>query len=136
MNPKIAQKIIIEEIIRVVELSALDKAEDIAQQAHIGQKRRVSPRKPYIIHPKRVQLLAKSLGYELEIQVIAILHDVLEDAENKEDFENLIKSKFGPEVYSTVKLLSHDKNVPYDVYLKKLAASRFSITKRAFKVKM
>ena len=136
MNADTTQKILIEEIIRIVELTALEKAEDIAQMAHIGQRRKGEKKKPYIIHPKRVQLLAKSFGYGLDIQVIAILHDVIEDAENPEYYENLIKLKFGADVYSTVKLLSHDKNIPYDVYLKKLAASQFVITKRAFKVKM
>jgi len=136
MNEKIAQKILIEEIIRIVELSTLDKAEDIAQQAHLGQKRKGGKKSPYIIHPKRVQLLARALNYGLDVQVVAILHDVIEDAENTEYYENLIKSSFGKDIYSTIKLLSHDKNVQYDEYLKKLASARFEITKRAFKVKM
>ena len=136
MNVNIAQKILIEEIIRIVELSALDTAEDIAQQAHLDQKRKGGKKLPYIIHPKRVQLLAKALGYGLDIQIIAILHDVIEDSDNKEYYENLIKSKFGNEIYSVVKLLSHDKQMPYEIYLLKLAKSQFKITKRAFKVKM
>ena len=128
------KEILIEYIIRLVELSALDKAEDIAQMAHLNRSRMTGD--PYMIHPKRVQLLAKSLGYALDIQIIAILHDVIEDAKNKEYYEDLIKQKFGNEVYTIIKLLSHDKNTSYEIYLKKLAKSHFKIAEKAFKVKM
>lgn len=125
---------IIDELMCIVELSAIDKAEDVAQLAHL-QQNRISG-KPYIIHPKRVQLLAKKLGYGIDVQIIAILHDVLEEVENKKYYENLITSKFGKEIFSAIKLLSHDNNVEYNVYLEKLARTPFNIAKIAFKVKM
>ena len=85
-----AKQIIIEEFVKLFELSVLDKAEDIALQAHLQQYRKGS-NKPYYIHPKRVQLLAKSLHYGLDVQIVALLHDVIEDAKNPKYFHDMIK---------------------------------------------
>lgn len=130
-----AKEIIIEEFVRLVELSVLDKAEDIALQAHSQQYRKVG-KKPYYIHPKRVQLLAKSLHYGLDVQIVALLHDVIEDAKNPQYYHDMIKSKFGNEILNAILLLSHDKDVPYMDYLQKLVKSSSPIAKLAFKVKM
>lgn len=130
-----AKEIIIEEFVRLVELSTLNKAEDIALQAHLQQYRKVG-KKPYYIHPKRVQLLAKSLHYGLDAQIVALLHDVIEDAKNPKYYHDMIKSKFGSQILNAILLLSHDKDVPYAKYLQKLAKSSSSIAKLAFKVKM
>lgn len=131
-----AKKIIIEEFVKLIELSVLDKAEDIAQQAHTQQYRKGVGKKPYIIHPKRVQLLAKSLHYGLDVQIVALLHDVIEDAKNPKYYHDMIKSKFGSEILNAILLLSHGKDVPYLDYLQKLAKSSSPIAKLAFKVKM
>ena len=131
-----AKEIIIEEFVRIVELSILDKAEDIAQQAHLQQYRKGGGKKPYIIHPKRVQLLAKALQYGLDVQIVALLHDVIEDAKNPKYYHDIIKSKFGSEILNAILLLSHDKDVPYHKYLEELAKSKTSVAQLAFKVKM
>lgn len=136
MEYKKAKKIIIEEIYRLYELNMLDTAEDIAQFAHLRQKRKREGQKPYIIHPKRVQLLAKALGYDVKIQVICLLHDAIEDSKNPEYYINLIKNKFGIEVLNAVLLLTHDKDVPYNDYLEKLASGKGKISQNAFKVKI
>ncbi len=130
------EKIIIEEFIRIIELSIIDKAEDIAQQAHLQQYRKRGGKKPYIIHPKRVQLLAKSLHYGIDVQIVSLLHDVIEDANNPDYYYNLIKSKFGIEILNAILLLSHDKDVPYSIYLERLVKSKTPEAELAFRVKM
>ena len=119
----------------ISELSKIDKAEDIAQQAHLRQYRKIS-KQPYIIHPKRVQLLAKSLNYGLDEQIVALLHDVIEDAKNPKYYYDLINSKFDKNILNALILLSHDKNVPYEKYLRKLIDSDSKSAKLAFRVKM
>lgn len=121
--------------IKLSELSFVDKAEDIAQLAHIGQTRRTN-NIPYIIHPKRIQLLAKELKYGTDAQIVSLLHDVIENSKNPNSYKQLILSKFGDKIYNAIILLSHDKSVPYNSYLEKLAMSSSDSAKLAFKVKM
>lgn len=102
------------------ELSLIDKAKDVAQQAHMGQTRRVS-KQPYIIHPFRVFQTLVSMGFNKDIQLVGLLHDVYEDAKNKKYTEDVIKSKFGNTIWIFVKLLSHDNTVDYNSYVLTLA---------------
>lgn len=113
----------------------ISKAEDFAQQIHLNQKRKVS-KDPYIIHPKRVQLLAKKLGLDKELQIVALLHDVLEDGDNVERLSKFISQNFGPTVLAIVKLLTHDKSTPYNKYLLTLATYNSNLAKKAFSIKM
>lgn len=53
----------------------LDRATEIAVQAHRGQKDRAGA--PYILHPLRVMLAAR----EGDERVVAVLHDVVEDSD-------------------------------------------------------
>ena len=133
---KKAKQIIAEEFVKLLELSILDKAEDVAIQAHEKQYRKGPDKNPYYIHPKRVQLLAKSLHYGLDVQIVSLLHDVIEDAANKQYFYDMIKTKFGSHILNAILLLSHDRNTEYSHYLEKLAASKTEVAKLAFKVKM
>ena len=133
---KKATQIILEEFVKLFELSILDKADDVALQAHDKQYRKGTGKKPYYIHPKRVQILAKALHYGLDTQIVALLHDVIEDADNKQYFYNIIKDKFGPDILNAILLLSHDKNTEYSIYLEKLAHSTTNVAKLAFRVKM
>jgi len=116
------------------ELNLVDKAEDLAQHVHLGQKRRGGD--PYIVHPKRVQLLAKELGYGKEIQISALLHDSVEDAKNKEAVKSYILSLFGQEVLNIIMLLTHEKNMDYNAYLFQLVQSSSKSASKAFQVKL
>lgn len=102
------------------ELSKIDKAIDLAQEIHAGQYRKVS-KLPYIVHPFRVYQRAKSMGLSSDVQIISILHDVYEDAGNKEYVKQKIKSLFGDIILKYVLLLSHDKEIEYNKYLLTLA---------------
>lgn len=80
----------------------------MAKKAHKGQKRDEGT--DYITHPVAV---SKRLKNPDEI-IIALLHDTLEDTNiTYQD----IKKDFGKAIADKVKLLTHEKNVPYADYL-------------------
>jgi (p)ppGpp synthase/HD superfamily hydrolase len=62
----------------------LEKAIDLAVRAHSGQIDKAG--QPYILHPLRVMLKLKGL----EEQIVAVLHDVLEDC--AADFQNEVRT--------------------------------------------
>lgn len=85
------------------------KAMKIAYEAHQGQYDNANV--PYIFHPTH---LAEQMDDEISCTV-ALLHDVVEDTDVT--FEDLEK-EFPEEVISVLKLLTHDKDVPYMDYVK------------------
>ncbi len=87
------------------------KAINIAYNAHMGQYDKFGI--PYIFHPMH---LAESMETQDEC-IVAILHDVVEDT--NVTFEQLEKD-FSNTVIEALKLLTHDKSVPYDEYIIKL----------------
>lgn len=84
------------------------KAINIAYNAHMGQKDKFGI--PYIFHPAH---LAELMDTEDEC-IVAILHDVVEDTDVT--FEELEK-EFSKEAIDALKLLTHDKKVPYEKYI-------------------
>ena len=84
------------------------KAINIAYNAHMGQIDKFGI--PYIFHPMH---LAEQMDTEEEC-IVAILHDVVEDT--KITFNQLEKD-FSGRVIEALKLLTHDKSVPYDDYI-------------------
>ncbi|HPM21445.1 MAG TPA: HD domain-containing protein [Thermotogota bacterium] len=113
------------------EISLVDIAKDIAMSVHAGQYRK-SSNAPYYIHPFRTYQIAKEMGLNKDQQILALLHDTYEDGKNKDKILNAIKSKFGDKMVALVKLLSHEKDTDYQIYLYKLA--KLSLT--AFEVKL
>lgn len=89
----------------------IKKAINIAYNAHMGQVDKSGT--PYIFHPIH---LAETMNTEDEC-IVAILHDVVEDTDVT--FEQL-DGEFSNEVIEALKLLTHDKNVPYDEYIKQI----------------
>ena len=67
----------------------------------------------YIYHPIH---LAEQMDTETEC-IVALLHDVVEDT--NVTFDELEKN-FSPEVIEGLKLLTHDKNVDYLEYVRKI----------------
>jgi len=103
----------------IQELSAIDRAQDIALLTHSGQVRKSG--QPYFIHPYRVYQRAKSLGLSKDVQIVSLLHDVYEDAKNKDYVQKEIERQFGKVIMQFVLLLSHDKSVDYNSYVLRLA---------------
>lgn len=70
---------------------------------------------PYVFHPFH---LAEQMDSEIAT-VCALLHDVIEDTEY--DFDDLLTMGFPQEAIDVLTLLTHDENVPYMDYVKKIA---------------
>jgi (p)ppGpp synthase/HD superfamily hydrolase len=73
------------------------KVLDFARQAHAGQKRKYLD-KPYITHPIEVSKIVERDGGDLNMQLAALLHDVLEDTSvSWEELRRFLHSNFGVE---------------------------------------
>lgn len=90
------------------------KAFNIMFKAHKGQKDKGG--KAYFLHPLRVSLNIK----DKRAKVIGLLHDVIEDSDKYElsDFTFLDE-----EQVEALKILTHDKSVPYFDYIDKIKAN-------------
>ena len=72
---------------------------------------------PYVYHPLHV---AENLPDEITTTV-ALLHDVVEDTDTT--FEDLKNEGFPDVVVDTLRLLTHDPNVDYFEYIKKIGTN-------------
>ena len=75
---------------------------------------------PYVFHPFH---LAEQMTDE-STTVVALLHDVVEDAATT--FEDLEKQGFSDEIINALKLLTHDKGVPYMDYVAEIKTNRIA----------
>lgn len=66
---------------------------------------------PYVFHPIH---LAEQMDDEASV-CVALLHDVVEDSSMT--FDALSEEGFGEEIISALRLLTHDKSVPYMDYV-------------------
>ncbi len=90
----------------------LEKAIKIAVKCHKGQKDKGG--KPYILHPLHVM---NNVSSEDE-KIVAILHDVIEDANYP--IEDLKKEGFKDQIIEALVYLTHDKKVDYFAYIEKI----------------
>ena len=72
---------------------------------------------PYVFHPF---YLATKLDGENET-CVALLHDVIEDHGDKYSFEYLENEGFNKEIIDALKLLTHNKEIPYMDYIANIA---------------
>ncbi len=72
---------------------------------------------PYVFHPFH---LAEQMSDEIST-ICALLHDVVEDTEY--DFDDIYKMGFPQEVIDVLRLLTHDDNVPYMEYVRKISTN-------------
>src|ERR671920_578905 len=75
------------------DLGLLQRAYDVAEAAHAGQKRKSGD--PYITHPLAVATILAGLGMDTTTLVAALLHDTVEDT--GQTLESITEA-FGPEV--------------------------------------
>jgi HD domain-containing protein len=90
-------------------MATIEKALQIAAQAHEGQKDKEGL--PYILHPLRV--MSRVEGEEA--QIVAILHDVVEDT--KVTLDDLRRAGFSEAILAAVQCVTHLKDVPYADYV-------------------
>lgn len=83
----------------------LKEAEAFAEKLHQGQKRKGSVQ-DYIVHPRRVYEIVAAICDDEDVQIAALLHDVLEDTVAVEE---VIQEKFGARVLRIVKEVSTTK---------------------------
>ena len=86
-----------------------NKAMRIAYKAHNGQLDKSDV--PYIFHPFH---LAEQMKTEHEV-IVALLHDVVEDTDVT--LGDLEADGFPHDVLEAVRLLTHDRSVPYMEYI-------------------
>lgn len=96
-------------------LSQNEIARAIATKAHDGQTDKAG--RPYIEHPAAV-----AAGVSGDVaQAVAWLHDVVEDTPLT--FADLEAAGVQPEVIAPLRLLTHDKSVPYMEYVAAIKAN-------------
>lgn len=71
---------------------------------------------PYVFHPF---YLATQVDNE-EATLVALLHDVIEDHGDTYTFE-MLEKEFSKEVVDALRLMTHEKGVPYMEYVKEIA---------------
>jgi len=97
----------------------LEKAIQIAVNAHIGQKDRMGV--PYILHPLRVMHSVDTT----DAKIVAILHDVVEDTEVT--FDDLIAAGIPKHLVITLRLLTHTDNLTYEDYIMRLSENPLAV---------
>jgi (p)ppGpp synthase/HD superfamily hydrolase len=94
-------------------MADLERALQIAVQAHAGQKDRNG--EPYIFHPIRVMTRCTSP----DARVVALLHDLVEDT--SVTFEQLSAEGFSARILSVLRLVTHAPEVTYEDYIAAIA---------------
>ena len=90
----------------------LQRALNFAKEKHHGQKRIGGD--DYITHPIAVAEIVKNQGYDINYQITALFHDLLEDTDSTED-EIL---KYGnQQILEAVKLLTKEKGYEMSEYI-------------------
>ncbi|HEY2155046.1 MAG TPA: HD domain-containing protein [Isosphaeraceae bacterium] len=84
---------------------SLERALRLAAYGHEGQVRKGSP-VPYIEHPVAVAMILDRAGFEEEVVIAGLLHDLVEDTDVTLDE---IRSRFGESVAETVDACSEIK---------------------------
>jgi (p)ppGpp synthase/HD superfamily hydrolase len=92
-----------------VPVDTLELALQIAVKAHAGQKDKSG--EPYIFHPIRVMQRCSTP----KAKIVALLHDTVEDTDVT--FEDLEAASFDSGTLDTLRLVTHEKGVPYDDYI-------------------
>ncbi len=100
-------------------MSLLERAIEIAVLAHKDQVDKAG--KPYILHPLRLMFKMQT---ENEM-IVAVLHDVVEDTDWT--IEKLEAEGFDEAVITAVKLLTHDKKIPYKKYIEAIKTNKIAL---------
>lgn len=110
-------------------MTLLEEAIVLATRKHAGQERRWGG--AYILHPLAVCNMLASAGYDETYQIVAVLHDVLEDTQTtKEEL-----SVFGDRVVHAVDLLTRREGQPEEDYVNGILTDKVAaIVKSADKV--
>jgi len=78
---------------------------------------------PYVFHPF---ILASQMQDE-DSCCVALLHDVIEDHGDIYSIDDLKDAGFGDNIIEALKLLTHNKSVPYMDYVKSIGTNKVAI---------
>ena len=98
-------------------MATLSKAIAIAANGFINTVDKAG--EPYIMHCIRV--MNNLHTNDKELQIIAMLHDCVEDGVCS--MQDLIDEGFNLRIVHALHLLTHDKKIPYQDYIKQLAGN-------------
>ncbi len=90
-------------------MATIETALQIAARTHEGQKDK--SRLPYILHPLRAMMKVEGE----EAQIVAVLHDVIEDSSVTTD--DLRQAGFSEKIMAAVLCVTHRKDEPYAYYV-------------------
>ncbi|MNK53278.1 Bifunctional (p)ppGpp synthase/hydrolase RelA [compost metagenome] len=93
----------------------LERAIEIAVATHAGQTDKGGA--PYILHPLRV-MLRVAPGAQ---QIVAVLHDVVEDSDGNVTFDDLAREGFSQEVIDGVRAVTKIEGEPYEDFIARAA---------------
>ena len=93
----------------------LERAIEIAAATHAGQTDKGGA--PYILHPLRV-MLRVAPGTQ---QIVAVLHDVVEDSDGKVSFDDLAREGFSQEVIDGVRAVTRIEGESYEDFISRAA---------------
>jgi hypothetical protein len=100
-------------------MATLEKAIELAARYHAGQRDLAG--KPYITHPLRVMLLVQEQGGGEDAQIVAVLHDALEDT--KLTAADLRREGFSEAIVAAVESVTHARSEPYADYVVRVGRS-------------
>ena len=95
------------------------KAINLIYEKHNGQFDKAGL--PYVFHPMHV---AETMDDEIST-LAALLHDIVEDTDMT--FNDLLNYGFPLEVIEVLKLLTHEENVDYYDYIKKISTNPVAV---------
>ena len=93
----------------------LERAIEIAAATHAGQTDKGGA--PYILHPLRV-MLRVAPGAQ---QIVAVLHDVVEDSDGNVTFDDLAREGFSQEVIDGVRAVTKIEGESYEAFIARAA---------------
>lgn len=96
-------------------MTDLERALALAVERHAGQKDKAGD--PYILHVLGVWRNVSEAGYGETHQIVALLHDVVEDTDTTVAD---ITAAFGPEIGAAVDAMSRRPGESYDAYLERV----------------
>lgn len=96
-------------------MATLERANQIAKEAHAGQTRLDD--RPYIVHPEWVRDALKTVGGSEAEQIVGVMHDVPEDNPEEWPLSRIRDEGYGDDVIVPLGLMIRDKQMPYDTYV-------------------
>lgn len=101
-------------------MSTLERAIEIATEAHRGQKDKAG--NDYIEHPLRVMAVGRSINE----RIVGVLHDVVEDSDWT--FERLASEGFSAEVIDALRCVTKlSESEPYDKFIARIKRNPLAV---------